>query len=567
MRFRNWRFTILFLIVIVIWSGVITRLVFLQILRGGMYKALAKGQQEIINTVTGERGTIYIYDNDKLSVAATNKTQPFCYLSLKVVEDIEATATQLSQILNLEAQEILEKINNSESHFVIVKKELTKEEIEGLKKLNLKGVYLETEQVRYYPQKYLASDILGFVNSDGRGNYGIEGFFNNVLSGKEKLIKQANTFFGKIFDFNPNELKGEDIVLTIDKNIQAYAQFLLEEASEDLGINSGQIIVVNPKNGKVLALVDYPPFDPNKYQEYAKNPSIFLNKAIQTLYEPGSTFKPITMAAAINEGKVTPDTTYEDKGFVKIGGRTIYNYGQRVWGIRSMKEVLEKSINTGAVFVEQQLGHQLFLKYLEKFGVFEKTNIQLEGEIYSLNKELKKGYEVNFATAAFGQGIELTPINLVRIYTALANKGNLMRLTIVDKIIDNKKTQIIEPKIERKNIITEKTAEVVTKMLVGVVEEGFGKRAKVPGYYIAGKTGTSQIPYSSLGINKKGYSDATWQSFIGYFPAFDPQVLILVKLDNPKTRTAEYSACPVFKKLAQYIINYYKIPPDYSIEK
>ncbi|MHA1329825.1 MAG: peptidoglycan D,D-transpeptidase FtsI family protein [Candidatus Hodarchaeales archaeon] len=557
----------MFLIVIVIWSGVITRLVFLQILRGGMYKALAKGQQEIINTVTGERGTIYIYDNDKLSVAATNKTQPFCYLSLKVVEDIEATATQLSQILNLEAQEILEKINNSESHFVIVKKELTKEEIEGLKKLNLKGVYLETEQVRYYPQKYLASDILGFVNSDGRGNYGIEGFFNNVLSGKEKLIKQANTFFGKIFDFNPNELKGEDIVLTIDKNIQAYAQFLLEEASEDLGINSGQIIVVNPKNGKVLALVDYPPFDPNKYQEYAKNPSIFLNKAIQTLYEPGSTFKPITMAAAINEGKVTPDTTYEDKGFVKIGGRTIYNYGQRVWGIRSMKEVLEKSINTGAVFVEQQLGHQLFLKYLEKFGVFEKTNIQLEGEIYSLNKELKKGYEVNFATAAFGQGIELTPINLVRIYTALANKGNLMRLTIVDKIIDNKKTQIIEPKIERKNIITEKTAEVVTKMLVGVVEEGFGKRAKVPGYYIAGKTGTSQIPYSSLGINKKGYSDATWQSFIGYFPAFDPQVLILVKLDNPKTRTAEYSACPVFKKLAQYIINYYKIPPDYSIEK
>jgi len=527
MRFRNWRFTILFLIVIVIWSGVITRLVFLQILRGGMYKALAKGQQEIINTVTGERGTIYIYDNDKLSVAATNKTQPFCYLSLKVVEDIEATATQLSQILNLEAQEILEKINNSESHFVIVKKELTKEEIEGLKKLNLKGVYLETEQVRYYPQKYLASDILGFVNSDGRGNYGIEGFFNNVLSGKEKLIKQANTFFGKIFDFNPNELKGEDIVLTIDKNIQAYAQFLLEEASEDLGINSGQIIVVNPKNGKVLALVDYPPFDPNKYQEYAKNPSIFLNKAIQTLYEPGSTFKPITMAAAINEGKVTPDTTYEDKGFVKIGGRTIYNYGQRVWGIRSMKEVLEKSINTGAVFVEQQLGHQLFLKYLEKFGVFEKTNIQLEGEIYSLNKELKKGYEVNFATAAFGQGIELTPINLVRIYTALANKGNLMRLTIVDKIIDNKKTQIIEPKIERKNIITEKTAEVVTKMLVGVVEEGFGKRAKVPGYYIAGKTGTSQIPYSSLGINKKGYSDATWQSFIGYFPAFDPQVFCL----------------------------------------
>jgi len=214
-----------------------------------------------------------------------------------------------------------------------------------------------------------------------------------------------------------------------------------------------------------------------------------------------------------------------------------------------------------------QLGHKLFLKYLERFGVFKKTGIELEGEIFSTNEELKKGYEVNFATAAFGQGIELTPLGLLRAYTALANNGNLMSLSIVDRIIENGREKIIEPKIERKKIISEETAKEITKMLVSVVEEGYGKRAGVPGYYIAGKTGTSQISFASLGINKKGYSDETWQSFIGYFPAFDPQVLILVKLDNPKAKTAEYSACPIFRRLAQYIINYYKIPPDYSLEE
>ena len=411
------------------------------------------------------------------------------------------------------------------------------------------------------------SDLLGFVNVQGRGNYGVEGYFDTFLSGKEKLIKEKYNFFGRIAGINPEELKGSDIVLSIDKNIQEFSEKLLEDASKDLDISSGQIIVANPKTGKILAMVDWPPFNPNQYKDYASNPAIFLNKAMQTLYEPGSTFKPITMSAAINEGKVKPDTTYEDKGYVKIGGRTIYNYNQRVWGKRTMKQVLQYSINTGAVFAEKQLGHKLFLKYLEKFGVFEKTGIELEGEIFSANEELKKGYEVNFATAAFGQGIELTPLGLLRAYTALANNGNLMKLSIVDKIIEGGQEEIIEPEIERKKIISEETAKEITKMLVSVVEEGYGKRARIAGYYIAGKTGTSQIPFASLGINKKGYSDETWQSFIGYFPAFDPKILVLVKLDNPKTKTAEYSACPIFRKLAQYIINYYKIPPDYSLEE
>ncbi|MCD6410605.1 penicillin-binding protein 2 [bacterium] len=564
---KNWRYWLGFLILLTIWSSIIARLIYLQIQKGEFYKALAKGQQEIIKQAIGERGKIYFHDKDNIVLAASNKKEPFCYLSLKSIKNEKEIALKISSVLNLSETEILNKIQNSKSYFLVIKRNLKPEEVKKLRDLKIKGLYLDYEEKRFYPLEQVGSDLLGFVNVQGKGNYGVEGYFDTLLSGKEKLIKEKYNFFGRVAEVSPIELKGSDIVLSLDKNIQEFSEKLLENASKDLEISSGQIIVANPKTGKILAMADWPFFNPNQYKDYASNPRIFLNKAIQTLYEPGSTFKPITMSAAVNEKKVKPDTTYEDKGYVKIGGRTIYNYNQRVWGKRTMKQVLQYSINTGAVFAEKQLGHKLFLKYLERFGVFKKTGIELEGEIFSTNEELKKGYEVNFATAAFGQGIELTPLGLLRAYTALANNGNLMSLSIVDRIIENGREKIIEPKIERKKIISEETAKEITKMLVSVVEEGYGKRAGVPGYYIAGKTGTSQISFASLGINKKGYSDETWQSFIGYFPAFDPQVLILVKLDNPKAKTAEYSACPIFRRLAQYIINYYKIPPDYSLEE
>ncbi len=566
-KLQNWRYWIGFFVLLVIWSGIIARLVYLQIQKGEFYKALAKGQQEIIKEAIGERGKIYLHDKENIILAATNKKEPFCYLSLKVINNKEEVAQKLSSVFNIPKAEILNKIENSDSYFLVVKRNLKPEEVKKLQDLNIKGLYLDYEEKRFYPLEEVGSDVLGFVNAQGKGNYGIEGYFDALLSGKEKLIKEKYNFFGRIAEINPEKLKGSDIILSIDKSIQEFSEKLLEDASKDLDISSGQIIVVNPKTGKILAMADWPPFNPNQYNDYANDPSIFLNRAVQTLYEPGSTFKPITMSAAINEGKVKPDTTYEDKGYVKIGGRTIYNYNQRVWGKRTMKQVLQYSINTGAVFAEKQLGHQLFLKYLDRFGFFEKTGIELEGEIFSTNQELKKGYEINFATAAFGQGIELTPLGLLRAYTALANNGNLMKLSIVDRIIEEDGEKVIEPKIEKRKIISEETAKEITKMLVSVVEEGYGKRAGINGYYIAGKTGTSQIPFASLGINKKGYSDETWQSFIGYFPAFDPKILILVKLDNPKTKTAEYSACPIFRKLAQYIINYYKIPPDYPLEE
>ena len=220
-----------------------------------------------------------------------------------------------------------------------------------------------------------------------------------------------------------------------------------------------------------------------------------------------------------------------------------------------MTEVLERSINTGAVFVESQIGHNVFLDYIEKFGIFENTGIDLPYETSSANEELKKGYEINFATAAFGQGIAMTPIQLVRAFCAIANGGKLITPHLV----------LAEPQYYEngsRSVISNKTASQLTAMLVSVVENGFAKKAKVPGYYIAGKTGTAQVSWSALDIDKRGYSDKTIQSFIGFAPAFEPKFLILVKLDNPATNTAEYSAMPIFQELAKYIIDYYQIPPD-----
>ena len=220
-----------------------------------------------------------------------------------------------------------------------------------------------------------------------------------------------------------------------------------------------------------------------------------------------------------------------------------------------MTEVLEKSINTGAVFVEKQIPHKVFLDYLVKFGIFEPTGIDLP-ETYSENKEFKEGYEINFATASFGQGIEMTPLQIVRAISCIANGGRLVKPYLVE---GNEEAIETQPRV-----ISQKTASQLTAMLVNSVENGYAKRAKIPGYYIAGKTGTSNIPFSNLGIDKLGYSDKTWQSFIGFVPAFDPKFLILVKLDNPETQIAGASTTLVAHDLIKYIIDYYQIPPDYE---
>lgn len=552
---RNWRLNLLLILFLGLGTLLLIRLFSLQISKNDFYLALAQGQQNIPEAVLGPRGKIFCHDKKKLVPLALNLNSDFCYvIPFKIPQEKrEEVAQNLSHILDLDKEQILEKLENES--FIKLKENLSESEVQELRKMESPGVYLGEELLRSYPEKFLASHVIGFLGADQEGKYGIESFYEEILQGKESFQKGERGNFGYIFFPEIEEVAGEDLILTLDYNIQYQAEKLLEEAKEQLSIEGGQILVMNPETGAILTLAEFPNFDPNEYSEWSEDMEIFRSKVVQDLFEPGSVFKPITVAAALNEGKITPETTYYDAGQVKMPGGTIYNYNNTVWGERTMTEVLEISINTGAVFVEKKLGHENFLDYIERFGIFEETGIDLANEVFSENKEFKKGYEINFATASFGQGIQMTPIQLARAFAAVANGGKLILPHLVEE------PSFLSGSYESEEVISQETASKLTEMLVSVVENGFAKRAKVPGYYIAGKTGTAEVPFE----HKRGYcKDRTIQTFVGFFPAFNPQFLVLVKLDNPRTKTAEYSAVPLFQKMAKYIIDYSQIPPDYE---
>lgn len=544
---------------------IICRLIYLQIVNGKFYQSQALGQQVGFAEVKGDRGEVFSENSQESKGAfesgqrvslAINEDKWLLYVRGKEVEDKNHFAEVLGNAIEEPVENILAKLENADS-YTVIKKDILLKDVEVVKQLGLKGLYLEKTPGRYYPQHEFASQVIGFLGGDGIGQYGIEGYHEETVKGKEG-IKEEKRGLDAIDSQDTSYLNGSDLLLTIDYNIQFQAELLLSQAARDIGIDSGQIIVIKPDSGRVLTLANFPNFNPNKYFK-EQDLDIFQNSAVQKVFEPGSVFKPFTMAMALHERKVTPSTVFYDSGSVKIGPDTVYNFNHESYGQRNMSEILEKSINTGAVFLSQLIPHRTFLEYVERLGLGEKTGIDLQGEVYSRNENLKQGSDFEFATASFGQGIEMTPIQLVRAFSIFANGGKIVTPYVVDKVIKGQEEITTKPKLSDP-IISEKTALEVTTMLINVVEEGFGNIAKIKGYYLAGKTGTAEV---SLRNGKGYYKDQTVQSFIGFGPALKPQFLILVKLDNPKVSRSALSAAPIFKKLVQYIINYWQIPPDY----
>lgn len=524
---RHWRIHLALFFLLAACAGAVGRLFYLQIVLGERYQVLAQGFEVFARDNQDiSRGEIFFAGGQPLAI---NKDFFYCYASPMKIKDKEQAVRAVAEILGLEEQSLRDKFEK-ESLYAFIKEKLGDAEIEALEKAAIEGIYVKKKKMRYYPQGEVGGQLAGFVDDGGTGRYGLEDYYNDKLSA------------------------GESIFLNIDHNLQYQAQRLIAQAKEDLNAVSGEAIVANPKTGAILAMAETPNFDPNDYKQVAKDGiDILKNDSCQTLFEPGSVFKAITMASALNEKKVTPETDYVDSGMVKIGGWPIYNYGHRAYGRQTMTNVLEHSVNTGVVFAQSRLGNEPFVEYLEKFGIFEPTGIDLP-ETFSANAEFKKGYAINYATASFGQGIWMTSIQLIRAYSALANGGVLIRPSVA-------KTEREETTGARQ-VIDPETSKTIAKMLASVVDNGFGKSAKIKGYSIAGKTGTAQMAWSTLDINEKGYSDKTTQSFIGFFPAEDPQFLILVKLVAPEANTAEYSSLPVFKELAQYAIYLSQIPPS-----
>lgn len=551
-------------------SLMLIKLFFMQVINGGFYRALASETHEIYRTLFPLRGQILVRDSDPtneqahLYPLATNKNYITVWAEPRSVLDPAAVATVLAPILEVDQAELVAKLSKPKDAYEVIKKKVEDSLATQIKDMNLAGIHFQEETYRFYPEKNIGSNVLGFVGikDDKRvGQYGLEGYFEDVLRGTSGELKSERDLTGHWIASTERTYQpakdGADIILTIDRIVQYQACNALNEGIKTYEADSGALIIMNPYTGKIIAMCSYPDFDPNEYNK-VDSIAAYNNTAVFEAYEPGSIFKPITMSAALDQHAVAPDTTYNDTGEVKFERFTIRNSDKKAHGITSMVEVLDKSLNVGMIFVVQKIGTPAFKRYLENYGFGEQTGITLKTESAGNLSSLQKKADIYAYTASFGQGITVTPLQMVQGFSAIANGGYLVKPYIVDEIDYGDRKEKFETKVIRK-VIDENTSILLTGMLASVIKFGHGQKAQVDGYTIAGKTGTAQIADFENG----GYSTKTNHSFIGFGPIDNPAFVMLVKLENPKKGTyAESTATPIFGRVAQFLFKYLKIPTE-----
>lgn len=544
------------------------RLVQRQVFEYPHWAAVAREQHTISKLVPAQRGKIFVdeRDDESLYPLATNVTLFDLMIVPNQIRQPELVVSKLMPYLrNVEESELILQAMSDKLYIPPLKRKLSEPEATEISELGLSGVYLVPEGYRYFPEETMAAQVLGFVNRDDIGQYGLEGYFNEELGGKSGFLEaELDTFgqqiaLGKRSAVDPED--GLDLVVTIDRALQYYVERELKKSVEQHEAEKGSVIIMDPKTGKIVVMAQYPTFDPNNYNQ--ESIDLFTNMNISQVYEPGSVFKTLTMASALDAGLVSPSTTYMDVGFVDVNDITIRNSDLKANGIQNMSQVLEKSLNTGMVFVVQKLGKNLFNKYLDKFGFFSTTGVELDGEVALSVKGIRDWSDVDLATMAYGQGIAVTPMQLVAAVGAIANDGRRMQPHIIDRILYPSGAVSIDPVVVEQ-AISPQAAQLTTAMMVNVIEKGHASAAFVPGYHLAGKTGTAQMVNSQTGT----YYDEAWgttiHNFIGFGPVEDPQFVMLTRLDKPKdVLYAASSAAPLFGNIAKYLLDYWRVPPTY----
>jgi len=562
------RINFIFTLTLVLSGILMSRLFYLQVIHHDSFKEQAGEQREFSSVIPADRGKVFLTDKfGQYSPLATNLSEYEVYAVPKDIQDKDDFTNKVSEILGVDHDTLLLRVSKEGDPYEPIKSGVSEENKAKLDALGLKGIGYKEHKGRAYPNNDLASHISGFLSlktTPSVGQYGIEEYYNSDLSGKDGYIAgQKDSKNSSIIDKSDKSypaINGDYIFLSIDPNVQFKIEDELEKVVNQYKAESGSVIVMEPNTGRILGMANYPDFDPNMYSQ-VDDISVFKNKAVSSQYEPGSIFKPITMASAIDLGLITPSTKYEDKGFVSMAGYTIKNYDGKVHGENTMTQVLEKSLNTGTVFVEQKMDKEDFLEYIKKFGFGDKTRIDLPVEAPGDIRNLEARRDINFATASFGQGIAVTSIQMISAIAALANDGVLVKPKVVDKIFQaNGSTKYLK-KEDVRQVVSESTAKKLQQMMVSVVENGFDK-AKIPGYFVAGKTGTAQIPSD----DGKGYSqDQTIQSFVGFAPAYKARFVVLIKMDKPQgVNFASVSLTGPFKEIMAYLLNYYEVPPDFK---
>jgi len=549
--------------------SVFIRLFYLQIIKHDDYTRVAAAQHSFKDTIPAKRGQIFAYDtiSETPFLIASNQMLNLLFINPREIEDKETVINKIVEITGVKTEEIAPKFDDTSAVYAILKHKLTKSQSDLITAAEMKGVYLQEENWRYYPENTLASTILGYVDDEGNGNYGIEQYSNDLLKGEDGFLNEETDTYGVKIAFGNSgsvpAVNGNDVYLTIDRYIQGMAEKTLADTLKRFSADSGQVIVMDKVTGKILALANAPVFDPNLYTT-VKDYSVFKNRAVMDLYEPGSVFKAVTLAAGVDSGKITPETTYTDTGSVVLNGNAIKNSDLKAHGVCTMNYVLEMSLNTGTTFVEQLLGKDTFYDYIKKFGFGEKTGIEFDGEAAG---KVYKPSELNdhgYATVSFGQSISSTPLQMLQAYAVISNDGKMMKPYIIDKTVDEKGKETKTQSEEVRTVISESAASDMKKMLVGVVQNGHGKQAGVKGYKIAGKTGTAQV----IKADGTGYEDGkNIGTFVGFPVAEGANFVVLAKIDNPKgVQWAESTAAPVVGTMLDFLLKYYQIPPTEKVE-
>ena len=577
-RARNRQMFIFLLVCLGIFT-LLARLYYWQILQSQSgYKLAQRANDEHIKNLTLDAPRGLIYDiNGKL--LATNVMRDDVYVeplqftldhSDAAQSDLEALITTLHQVLPKVSVEKLQQAFASGQYTARIAIGIDPSQSEQLRSLQLPDVFLEPRTWRIYPGGSLAAQILGFVtqnDSDNHGNYGIEGTYDALLEGKPGSFIAVKDLQGNPLDVGSvNEqppVNGANLTLTIDNTVEYMVSAALADTVKNLQAESGTVVVINAHTGAVVAMAGEPTFDPNHYGQYATqqgclgSEDVYFNPALYCGYEPGSTMKLVTMAAALDQGLITPDTTLNDTGCMTFtDAPVVCNWQYKPYGTESMTQVLIHSANVGAAYVAHDiLGANRYYPYLSRFGFGQPTNIDGPEEAGVYLSPNNQNWTISDLTRqAFGQSIRATPIQVAMAYEAVANGGVMMYPYLVSKINANRKVVTTQPRIERR-VISIQSAQLLTGMLTQAAQFGSARLAQVPGYSIAAKTGTA----TTQGIS----ADQTEASVAGFIPASNPQFVILVKIDRPqKAIYGSTAAAPLWKTIAQQLMWYYAVPPD-----
>ncbi len=538
---------------------VATRAFDLQVRQEQQWDERAERQHQKVIPLTPQRGTIFDSHGEELAVSVDVES---IYAEPRKMEDRATVAKQLAKALDLPAKTMNAKLK-TDSNFVWLKRQASPSQSDAVKAMNLSGVGVIKEPQRFYPNAGIAAHLLGFTGLDPKGLEGLELEYDKIILGRGGYLVMERDALGRGIGSGQPQVqgatRGHDLYLTLDKNLQYIAERELADGLRKTEAKAGTVVMMEPSTGKILAMASYPEYNPNAFSRY--KPSQWRNRAVCDSFEPGSTFKVLVMAAALNEAVISTSQKIDcENGKFRVGGKDIHDH--KKYQKLTPAEIIKYSSNIGSAKIGKLLEREALHSYIEDFGFGQKTGIDLPGEAVGLVSSPDRWFEIDLAAISFGQGISVTPIQLTAAIAAIANGGNLMEPYVVDRVVDSQGqvTQQNGPNVVRK-VVARDVARTVSQMMeMATDEDGTASKARVPGFRVAGKTGTAQKVDAVTG----GYSADKWvTSFVGFIPAEAPRLVMLVVIDEPKVgHYGGLTAAPVFARIAAQAMQSLKVTPN-----